>query len=731
MRIEQLSISNFGPITSLDINFGAGTNGIYGANGKGKSHILAAVQWLVSGELSDKANGWYLHNYGRTVKNGKVSGRFSVDGKEIFIEKTLLCKKAGSPEDGEPPTVVVRCKLETSDGTTYEKVADAAAYMQSLMGVDSVRNLSYVFVKQNETVAPLLLTSGPRLCLFQRLAAITVCKSVYDFCTKRLADFPVMSYSDDITSAAEKLEEYRETYKRLNEELKELKEDKEFSDIERYKKVCKRYESSKVIKSTIDNLLNKIKSLTNKKETHQTQLYEYTERQNDINLELKDYTGDVLENVKLIISGYKYSKDLTQRREKLIKRKTDLTEEIETHKKQIEVKPSKPNKTDEDLRVLTDKLATVIAMRDADISSLEQLRDSKVCPTCRTELSDPDELLVRFKSNIENAQSDILRLRAEIKDTESVRRLWDEHRERCANLEMSIRSKQDMLASIGIDISEVDKKLKFISEEDYKDACEIVREYEVLSCDLVKVNANIDNIRNNILSIESDIADAYNEFGMLTAKLTDTPSDDEYKNANNVIERYEAYSVKLLECEANLKSYKVLGTEARKTLDSFNKKQESADKHNKVREFLTNLKAAFHSSAIPKSRMSAFIRNLNNIIAKYAEWLEAPFVLYIEPDNYEFMAQFNDISVPVFQLSGGQRMLAAWCFHLALYALNGRDVGFIMMDEPTTALDDANINAVADMVVNLNAYCKSEGLQFIMVTHEQSIATCFSTVIRL
>ena len=130
-------------------------------------------------------------------------------------------------------------------------------------------------------------------------------------------------------------------------------------------------------------------------------------------------------------------------------------------------------------------------------------------------------------------------------------------------------------------------------------------------------------------------------------------------------------------------------------------------------------------------RTVEYMEDVNEKIASYAERLNAPFSIYIEPENLSFMVQHPDKLEPAFQLSGGQAMIASWMFHLAMYEKHGSGFGFIGMDEPTDSLDDANIRNVAEVIDYLNTYCAGVGLQFIMVTHEDQIASSFSNTIMM
>jgi DNA repair exonuclease SbcCD ATPase subunit len=95
------------------------------------------------------------------------------------------------------------------------------------------------------------------------------------------------------------------------------------------------------------------------------------------------------------------------------------------------------------------------------------------------------------------------------------------------------------------------------------------------------------------------------------------------------------------------------------------------------------------------------------------------------------MARFNDGRVqPAERLSSGQKVVMALSFRLAVNFMYA-DLGFLVLDEPTAYLDEHHIAGFEPVLGCLREFAASRGLQCLMVTHEQSLAPLFDSVLQL
>lgn len=157
MRILSLEITNWGPHKKKSFNFDAGIVGIIGANGKGKSNLLQAIDYALTGNLNKQKQESYIHNYGLPdgASSASVKLSFEKGGKHGEITRTITA--TGS-----------RRKLIWDD-TEWTKAADVEKAMETILGADKASLAQAVFVKQGDLARIVKGTPAERQTIFQKL----------------------------------------------------------------------------------------------------------------------------------------------------------------------------------------------------------------------------------------------------------------------------------------------------------------------------------------------------------------------------------------------------------------------------------------------------------------------------------------------------------------------------------------------------------------------------------
>ena len=104
-----------------------------------------------------------------------------------------------------------------------------------------------------------------------------------------------------------------------------------------------------------------------------------------------------------------------------------------------------------------------------------------------------------------------------------------------------------------------------------------------------------------------------------------------------------------------------------------------------------------------------------------------PFSACIQSDGQLMFSFSGQMALPS-QLSGGQLCCASLSFLLALKELFARDIGFIVLDEPTYGLDSDRLARVADVLTATNQLAVTANLQVIVVTHEEKLKVGFTSI---
>jgi DNA repair exonuclease SbcCD ATPase subunit len=132
-----------------------------------------------------------------------------------------------------------------------------------------------------------------------------------------------------------------------------------------------------------------------------------------------------------------------------------------------------------------------------------------------------------------------------------------------------------------------------------------------------------------------------------------------------------------------------------------------------------------HVSGLPTLLMREYAGVLNRRLAHYLTIWEAPFVMRLD-ERLAFQVDFMDgRSHGADRLSGGQKIVASTSFRLAMADTFAKQVGLLVLDEPSNYLDKDNITHLQGLLLRLKEHASSTGRQIILVTHEESLMGFF------
>lgn len=142
MRLLELEIENWGPHKKMTCDLDSPITGVIGANGKGKSCLLTAISYAITGALP-YAKERYIREY--DAKNPQRSGKgyaatvrlaFSVGGKKGEVKRVIW--------DGGTSREL------RWDGKVLTRQAEVDGMMEDLMGADKAALQNAVFIQQGE-----------------------------------------------------------------------------------------------------------------------------------------------------------------------------------------------------------------------------------------------------------------------------------------------------------------------------------------------------------------------------------------------------------------------------------------------------------------------------------------------------------------------------------------------------------------------------------------------------
>lgn len=147
---------------------------------------------------------------------------------------------------------------------------------------------------------------------------------------------------------------------------------------------------------------------------------------------------------------------------------------------------------------------------------------------------------------------------------------------------------------------------------------------------------------------------------------------------------------------------------------------------------LGSLRALFHKAGLPAKVSQFCLHALRGDVDNLLERFDAPFRIADVVDLRLIVRFYDGRAGPASQmLSGGEKMILALAFRVAVGLLFAGDLGILCLDEPTVGLDASNLRCVEIALNRLREFGQARGLQFLLITHESGLDNLCDRVITL
>lgn len=216
MKIESISMTNFGRHENITFDSAGTIAGIIGKNASGKSTVVLFLKWMLNDILPD-VNQSYIRSIGTETKRGyKATGKvvLTTGGHRVTIYRELLASGGAKVE------------LTVDDEPVIKSKKEAEARLQELFGTDKRAVDSLMVIHQGTLGDMVLGTPASRYEAFSRYLDITqlpTCEKRVDEGIKSLSE-RFVDYTVDKAEAVTRLEEAKRVLDERNAALSTMKD---------------------------------------------------------------------------------------------------------------------------------------------------------------------------------------------------------------------------------------------------------------------------------------------------------------------------------------------------------------------------------------------------------------------------------------------------------------------------------------------------------------------------
>lgn len=706
MQLLRLEVKNWCQHKHRVCSFTRGLVAIVGKIGSGKSNLLGAICWLLTGE-----------NPNAGVKADNVS---QLSGEEEPAFATLEFEHAGHI------VVVTRHLLPEKeqatlllDGTEVARGDKAVtAYVEKLLGIDSKFISRFVIVAQNEIFAFIEEGAAEVDRFFQKLFGTAVAEKCQDAIGKHINKLTIPEVVETSAQLAAKLETIDSDLSTLGGEISKLPSLESFLAIQA--------EQQKIV-SDWTRRTGYVAELAGV----ERDIVESTSQLNNVKTELAQYESDLLA-LRTALGGDKNSH--TDAKVALghwanYKHVAAATAKAQTRLEElakirvVETEPAivTPETVDNAIARAMD-LQRALDKAKKFVHAFDQTGTAE-CPTCHTPTSNLVSALEEANKQIpelerdKDAQNELV---AELIRQRDGRNAWERKIAQLDAEEKQIRESLHAFSNV---------QAPSMSEEE---SAKIVLDYETFQ----KAEDGISPLA----------AAATKKLAELEAKISATKTQQEkLKEAISALSITEAVAhmaqtvLNTLSQQCVLRqNYEKQHAELTFTRNNLYTQYLGArsdeEKAAKLRDWTQVAETAKEAlKAAPRLVATRNLQRLESAINELLQVFSVDFFIRAASDGSpSFTAEFFDgRKQPARRLSYGQKTVLALAFRVAVNALFAEEIGLLALDEPTAYLDQQRIKALAPVLEKLRELSTARGLQCLLVTHETSLAHLFESTVEL
>lgn len=709
MRIISVELRNFCQHADKLVEFSSGLNAIVGSNGAGKSTILNAIGFCLTGVIS--VAGVKADNIRQqAAKSAKSYTRlvFQHADMTVTVQRNLRPKT---------PNAV----MTINGGAEIVGEAAVDAELVKILGVPQDVITNMVVVGHGDLFGFLQQTQGARLEQFQKLFRLEQAAQLYDGIGKYLnaMTIPVITESVaelQIQVAQEQAELYTLEGQLANPAMDAAATQQAIEECQNTLQVATQVQQRKQQLYTSRQSLEQLQELRRQTDVrYQCSTAAYTKLQ-------EEYAKEDYAAAGAAVSGWRAYQSALQAVAAAKKRTADAA------RKATDVLQSQPAADIEKL-IPVEHVATlrghveVIRQRIATVRVTANLDDGSPCPTCGAPATDIGKRRDDAKASLDELQAtlkrDVAKLQYNVDYYDDVQ-AWSRQLADADNAHQAAIAAEQAIPPI------VEVQSCEAAQATLQRGATLTDQMGVESRNLNALAAQLASIDGQIQQLNVQIS---TQIAVLNTARQDPP--EAVALAASDLENWKAVLRVLQECEVKRATLRERVSSTRQRISRVETAAKQVEVTTRLRDLLTRVRGVFHKESAPALVIQSNLHRLQSEINRQLTLFDADYRVQVAA-GASFTALFEGgIVQPVQRLSYGQQVALAFAFRLALNRTIIPQVNGLCLDEPTAYLDRRRIDAFAPVFEQLRQAAQATGFQCIIVTHERALSHLFDNVIEV
>ncbi len=696
MRIDSVTFENFRQHQSLNVELGPGMIGIVGPNGSGKSNFIKGILRALTGATGDA--GKNEDDITDFRDKGFVSVGFNVNGVDGVVKRQL--KSSG-------------CTLKFGSDQ-YKSAADVAKVIYKVMDVKP-KLLPMVFIEQGQLESVLFSRASERAEAFQTLTGTSNAEKIRELIETELKqtvaedrDTSIKVLEAELSGSLAKSIADVETAMRALKPMAAVAFDGCKEIVSSYETQVRSAEASQRAQAAVTQL--------------ETTLAEYNTRLADVNqrgLKATEAVGlmkELYQEAVARIADFSACKFRHDHRAALVLQSQNVKRQLSLL---LEPKPT-TSWTPDFLEKKRAEFGAISAELAICNKILARLAGHATCPTCEQSV---DQKFI--ESKLEYREKMLV-------PASTLLRQINQADEANANFTGQLATWKANKASLETAVKETEAALAALPDSKAPDAVAHAEDLG-LRTEYEGFLSRREALVNESRSLQQNIQVMMKQLNSAKAAVISPSGDlitvDEYTRAKGIVEKESKQVGEIQKLHGRLDELLA----RKKTLtEQISTHQSDMAKMAPIRawkELLERARLILHRDQLPAMVTRAFLKPLNVSLNHYLKLFQVPFTVVINQDQTIDCVFTNGAVRPAIKLSGAQKVSMGVAFRFAVYDQFARNLGFLVLDEPTPYMDVQRREGVLDLLMSVKSYSRQSGLQVIVVTHDQTLLPAFDKII--
>lgn len=704
MHLKKLELSNFCQHEKRVDELSPGLIGVVGPNGSGKSNWTKAIFRALTGRSANEGTNAEDLTWG--AKKGFVKLTFTVNQTEGTIKRDLKTS---------------RVSLKFGDSVSENKAKLVEDKLSSILGTSGQVLKHAVFAPQKQIEEVVTQKPAERNKSLQALFGTAEAERLRQLLSDELTQYHGESRQDLIQETKAKLAELQVDLTRQQQRLEDLKAQQPSEDaVEQARSLISAHAQYVKTKSRLDTLQTEIQELQDQRDTLKRQLSE---------LQCKQQESQELFNQLEPAIG-KIGQKLTDHDEavRVQTRRQHLEQVIVEGRKTIAESPQEevPEDRTSELQEKRTRLSLLQHERSEGEDVVEAFGStgSSECPTCHQQVDATfvetcRKRLVQLGNEISELESEIQFM---VGEDEKAKQAYEDSRTRVIRAQTRVEQAEQELTKL--------PQAQPLPEEDAQILRSTVQDYEQTKRELSQVTSQCTLIEERLKNASTTLSDKQQQRENMLSDIGTAADVSKVDAAKTLLEQLQKVSQDISMLRGAISQLTSSKEGYEKQLKRLEEHEQELALVNKYRSFCDRGRTLLHRDNLPRIVACKYLRALNQQLSRYLDVFEVPFTARMD-EELKLMCKFGEYEESALRLSGGQRLALGLAWRFAVYSLFSGELGFMVLDEPTTDMDPERIEGLYNLLEKIKDYSHNAGTQIIIVTHERRLFPVFDKLITL